>query len=732
MKVRKARKSRRKRMELKKKHLFNSSFEEKNTLEYLSNLIDSRFLNKNPGKIFKFTNKALGMNIIIPLLEKHHSEIVINEDSIEWIRSEHMSAGCIPDRILVKFLSNTIAPLLKKRLNQYPSNLNDDIEKRLKIIRETFKLAKDEVKILTFFYLVEIIELVDGYLGTSGTLINLSHISNFRSHGHNILGVNRKSFLHALSKRSLLKACIIESSNRELELTDWYSDYLSGLVNSDLSLEFFTKENNESLQITDFNICENEMMVLDSLIKSKKQQNILFYGVAGTGKSSFARCLARTYKKELYTVKIPETDDHKDRLRAIYATTSLADKNKTIVLIDEADEILNSYKSFFFESKTNKSWINNLLESHQKKVIWITNRASEIDSSTMRRFTFSIEFKKFSIKDRLRVLSREIKRRGLNGYFDDEVLHDLCKTYSVNAGGIIDAINILKIGRKTRKETALKKIRTLLRNHEKVTGGKNNYYSKSSELKDYSLKGLNTSQNLENVVSALRQYTEYQDRESKNHNSIKILLYGMPGTGKSEFVYYLGNLLNKEVLLKRCSDIQSMWVGETEKNIAGAFNEAQGDNSILFFDEADSFLYPRKDAHHSWEKNFTNEILTQIDSYKGIVVFATNEIDGLDHAAFRRFQFKIEFLSLTSEGNIQFYNNILRPLVLNDNDLSEKEINRIQSIEDLTPGDFVVVKEQNIFTNQSAITHQRLIESLTNETKHKESKKMLVGFASKR
>jgi SpoVK/Ycf46/Vps4 family AAA+-type ATPase len=209
-----------------------------------------------------------------------------------------------------------------------------------------------------------------------------------------------------------------------------------------------------------------------------------------------------------------------------------------------------------------------------------------------------------------------------------------------------------------------------------------------------------------------------------------MLLYGIPGTGKSEFVYYLGNLLNREVLLKRCSVIQSMYVGGTEKNIAEAFREAQENNSILFFDEADSLLYPRKEANRSWEKSMTNEILTQMDSYTGIVVFATNDVDGLDHAAFRRFQFKIEYLPLIPEGNVQFYNSILRPLIRKDKVLSDNDVNRIQNIRNLTPGDFAAVKEQYTFINQSKVTHQQLIESLLNETRHKESEKKITGFAA--
>ncbi len=722
-------------MDLDKKYLFSSSFEEKKTLEYLNNLINSRFIYDNPVELFDFTNEALGCEKIISLFERHFPEIVKDEEIIERIRNGQLHKKMTKE-ILIKFLKNNIVPIIKRKIIQYPSPLNVDIEKRLKLLKKAFNLTNVEIEIITFFYLLTMGGLVENYL-CDHKITDCVSLSNFRRYGHIILGLKRGAFLQTFWKKRLFKTYIMEKDISYTELASWCLDYLTGYGVEDLSHEFFTKENDEFLQLSDFNISENEKIVLETLIKSKDGQNILFYGVPGTGKSSLARCLAKTYKKDLFTVKASKTEKHKDRLMAISATINLAEKNKTIVLVDEADEVLNSYSSFFLKSTTNKSWINNLPEDHQKKVIWITNRSSKIDSSTMRRFTFSIEFKKFNTKDRLNVLNKELKRQKFDNYFNGDDLHNLCRTYSVNAGGIIDAINVLKIGRKTKKETALIKIRTLLRNHEKVIHGpknrtvvsKRNRNTTSGEFNNYSLSGLNTSQNLENVISVLRLYTEYQNDNAENPHSFKMLLYGMPGTGKSKFVYYLGNLLEKEVLLKRCSAIKSKWVGETEKNISEAFAEAQANNSILFFDEADSLLYPRKEANHSGEKSMTNEILTQMDSYTGIVVFATNDVDGLDHAVFRRFQSKIEFLPLTPEGNIQFYNSILRPLIRKDKVLSDNDVNRIQNIRNLAPGDFAVVKEQYAFINKSEVTHQQLIESLINETRHKESEKMITGFA---
>lgn len=268
------------------------------------------------------------------------------------------------------------------------------------------------------------------------------------------------------------------------------------------------------------------------------------------------------------------------------------------------------------------------------------------------------------------------------------------------------------------------KIRAVLSSHEKATGGRRGGNCKRRELDSYTLHGLNTSHNLLDIVSSLKS-PEY--RTDKRNISVALLLYGLPGTGKSEFVYYLGNVLGKEVILKRSSDIKSMWVGETEKNIAEAFEEAGETGSILFFDEADTFLFPRSESHRSWEISFTNEILTQLESLNGIVVFATNNMDGLDHAALRRFRFKINFRPLTPEGNLHFYNKLLNGLVHEIN-LSDTEYRTIMGIKNLTPGDFAVVKDQFSFLLSTAISHRMLIEALSNEVRYKKDVGMGIGF----
>jgi AAA+ superfamily predicted ATPase len=343
----------------------------------------------------------------------------------------------------------------------------------------------------------------------------------------------------------------------------------------------------------------------------------------------------------------------------------------------------------------------------------------------MRRFSFAIQFSRFNDDRRLKVMHHELKKLGLENSFTEADLRQLCRTYRVNADGIIKATSLAALHAARGPDAALTVLKAALKNHERVTSGCGTGRGKVRDFCRYSLKGLNTSRDPEEVVTMLEAYLRRQHGEQAG--PMALLLHGVPGSGKTEFVYYLGERLRKEVLLKRASDIFSKWVGETEQLIAQAFEEAQADGKLLFFDEADTFLFPRTEAQHSWEKSFTNEILAQLQDYEGIVAFATNMIEGLDHAAIRRFRFKIEFRPLTPEGNVLFYTKLLAPL-RNGAEPTAEEIVLLRNIPDLTPGDFALVREQYLYADPSQILHEALIKSLARESAYKVRSRRAIGF----
>ncbi|TAN41692.1 MAG: ATP-binding protein [Nitrospirae bacterium] len=721
---------RRRKYGMQQSSMIRTRFEELKFCQYLASVITSEIAYGKANEIMEFASAILGEKPVFAGLKGYRassSKNRINEDDEDY---ETVRISKIPKTIVMRHLRDKVLPMVLKRMDNLGRGRDNEFQPRLLTLKKMFGLSDVEAEVVFFYYLRDTSHDLDSFLENVG--LSFSSYIKLKSFGHCVLGIKRREILKALSKGTLLKTGLLICSELErgIELSGWCKDYLSDISKRELKHKFYTTGNDSELSLSDFSLAEDEQLVLRDLLKGAGRCNILLYGRPGTGKTSLAKTLAKEYGKGLISINIPESDDPKERISGLQAALYLAEGPKTLVLVDEAEELLGS-ESFFFKKELSKSKVNELLDDHKHKIIWISNDTYAIHPSTMRRFSYTLEFKKLGSKDRIKVLQHELRKKKLDGIFTDEELKEISHDYSVDAGGIVNAVALAGIKRKQNKDALLKKVRAVLKSHERVTTGKAETNKVKKSFGTYSLEGLNASQDLGEIIPIIRRYEDFR-RASSETRSLALLLYGMPGTGKSEFVHYLGHVLDKQVLLKRASDIQSKWVGETEKNIAEAFHEAKRDEGILFFDEADTFLYPRSSAQRSWEKSFTNEILAQLDAYSGITVFATNDIDGLDHAALRRFKFKIEFRPLKPEGNLHFYNTLLMPLFSGEAKPSAEQIAVLKNICNLTPGDFIAVRDRFEFSDRAEITHRRLIDALVAEVKHKKGEKIMIGFGGGR
>ncbi len=703
-----------------KSHFHATPVEERErVLFYLANLIDSREMNSGPDEVFTACVYVIGEQRAHDMLKSLHPKLL--EPNNELILSECGNAK-LKEYEQIRVVNDVFRAELDRMSRNLKGRRHPEYISRLASVAEVFNLSLEEITILELIY---VLEANAGAELLKSSPFDMTDYQTLQSSGHKILGLNRRKFLHAIKDGCLFDARLLDFDEDTIRIHPSIREYLVGLGDRKLSNTFFGRDFSTHLKLSDFNIPQPDLKVVKALLQARKGCNILFYGLPGTGKTSLAACLAKELGLELYQVKSSDEQHTADfRLRAIYATLNAAQGRKSVVLVDEADELLNTQVAFKNAGSSTKSWLNSMLDSHDQKIIWITNHSKYIDSSSMRRFAFSLEFEKLSHKHRLTVLSYELEKHGFAKFFTGEEMKDLCRRFSVDASGIVHAVNVLKIKKGMKKINVMALFESVLKNHEKATTGKESF-RKPKELKQYSLEGLNTSHDLGQIVSVVK---EFGDAPAKSGpNSVTILLYGPPGTGKSEFVHYLGKELGKDVLLKHASDIQDPFVGMTEKNIARAFREAQEEKSLLFFDEADTFLFPRKDAMRSWEKSFTNEILAQLDGFSGIAVFATNEIEGLDHASIRRFKFKVRLSALTPDGNLHFYRTMLLPMVPISDALAADHIRQIRDLRNFTPGDYAVVRDQFSFNSKTRLEHQSLINALRFEVEHKKTSK-IAGF----
>lgn len=112
--------------------------------------------------------------------------------------------------------------------------------------------------------------------------------------------------------------------------------------------------------------------------------------------------------------------------------------------------------------------------------------------------------------------------------------------------------------------------------------------------------------------------------------------YGEPGTGKTMCAHAIANHLGKNILALNYSEIESKYVGEAPKNLQKAFDVAKETDSVLFFDEADSFLGKRIENVTQGSDQALNslrsQMLIQLEEFSGVVLFATNLVTNFDPA----------------------------------------------------------------------------------------------------
>jgi SpoVK/Ycf46/Vps4 family AAA+-type ATPase len=122
---------------------------------------------------------------------------------------------------------------------------------------------------------------------------------------------------------------------------------------------------------------------------------------------------------------------------------------------------------------------------------------------------------------------------------------------------------------------------------------------------------------------------------------------GPPGTGKTICAEALAYSLGKRLLVVRYAELESRWVGQTAKHVANVFRAAEREDAVLFFDEADAIAgrrFTSVSAAYEREANaIVNVLLHELESFPGVVIFATNLAANIDPAFERRIRTHILF-----------------------------------------------------------------------------------------
>ena len=629
-------------------------------------------------------------------------------------------------------LANLFHTVINAELERYPSELyaSDPFAQKIGELQMTLKLSDFEVDVLLVLAF-----LCENYLCLPDMHERQAGKPEFVA---KCLDCDVASVREALRDDHKLRryGCVDEDFDFLAQLFG----FLNGVSKEPLTNSFYTRCSGETLPLDFYgSLTVKHGNVLKRIITSGNQTaptNILFYGAPGTGKSSFAKSIASELKRDCYLIsqnigedRAPARSTPEYRFAALQICAEQVDPATSIIIVDEADKMLRGNDRFtFFNGGVgmpgDKGLLNSVLDSVRVPTIWITNTPAEaLDESSRRRFDYSIRFDPLNNVQRFAIWRNNVAKMKLKRLVSDDMMHKFAALYPVSAGGITMTLqNLVKLS--PRKEEVEPLVETLMTQHCELLGI-SRHDDKLLPAGDYSLEGLNIKGciPLERVADAIRRFQQGEggiDRPRMN-----LLLSGPPGSGKTEYVKYLGSILNTKVVVKMGSDLLSMYVGGTEHNIRKAFDEAEEEHALLFLDEIDGLVQSRERAERNWEVTQVNELLHRMENFNGVMIGATNFTANLESAILRRFTFKLEFDYLDDAGKKLFFERMFR------SKLSEKECLALAEIPMLAPGDFRTVR-QSLYYLGGKVGNRDYIDALARESGAKKTNrfapKAKIGF----
>ena len=487
-----------------------------------------------------------------------------------------------------------------------------------------------------------------------------------------------------------------------------------------------------SLEASDYVCLEEEVCLARNLLEGALRDrragiNLLFHGPTGTGKTELARLLAREINATLHVVgredERGESAPCDERLRSLLLGNRLLGRDRALLLFDEMEDLFEpawAWAPAFgsrAKGRVSKQWFNLALETNAVPTVWIANRVAGVDPAFLRRFAYVIETRPPGFAQRRRLWKRHLDGFPAIGAADLDALAERFETSPGHIATAAVGARLLSAAQPVRRET----IEALLAPGHRLVSGRDR--PAGTPAQGFDLAAVHTPVDLEEVAARFAGW------RPGGGPGVSLCLHGPPGTGKTEFVRYLARRMGRRVVERRVSDVTSCWVGQTEKNIASAFDEAERDEAVLLFDEADSFLRDRRGARHGWEVTEVNEFLSQLERFAGVVACTTNQLSDLDQASLRRFAFKIPFLYLDEERAVRLFRSVFAPVLAgpvgeDDDLLLRREFARIAN---LAAGDFAAVARRVLLLGHK-LGARDLLAELRLEVDVKEDVSHRVGF----
>ncbi|NMV37880.1 AAA family ATPase [Ralstonia insidiosa] len=456
----------------------------------------------------------------------------------------------------------------------------------------------------------------------------------------------------------------------------------------------------------------------EALLSGRKGVNIFLYGAPGTGKSQLAKALANDLGCELFEVASEDEDGDPinggARLRAFRAAQSFFGQRRIMMVFDEVEDVFNDGENRFGRkstAQTRKAWINRTLETNRVPTVWVSNSVQCLDAAFIRRFDMVIELPVPPKRQRAKIVEG-----ASSGLLDAPAVSRIAESEDLAPAIVTRAASVVEsIRQELGAQGAASAMELLIGNTLLAQGHPPIRKSDPDRLPEtYDPALIHADADLSEVAAGLVR-----------HKAGRLCLYGPPGTGKTAYGRWLAEQMGVPLHVKRASDLMSKWLGDSEKNIADAFRQAEQEGAVLLIDEVDSFLQDRRGANQNWEVSQVNEMLTQMESFSGVFVASTNLMDGLDQAALRRFDLKVKFTYLKAGQAWDLFCRHCQALAFTPPSWDLQA--RLGRLQNLTPGDFAAVIRQHRF--RAVPSPVDFVSALERECAVKGGAKSVFGFS---
>lgn len=393
---------------------------------------------------------------------------------------------------------------------------------------------------------------------------------------------------------------------------------------------------------------------------------VMFSGPPGTGKTLFSHALAKHIGRPLLAVQVGRLMDDAFGAEALMEQILFEAKlHEAILFFDECEPLFSRGSARFYDNL-------HVLERFEGVILMATNQDVRMDPALERRITYHARFAAPGRDHREAIWTRHLPDQ--LPVADDLNVSHLAERYEITGGQIKNAV-LLAVNKALAGQGPGARV---TQGHLRAASQaqlRHRLDEFADELRpDLCLDDLilpeDLGEQILEVLTACKHHTTLlhewgMGRRLSSGRGVVVLFDGPPGTGKTLACEVLAAELGQPIQRIHMAQIVSKWVGETEKHIQKIFKEARSTRAVLLFDEADALFGSRvsdvSSANDRYANMETNQLLSEIERYDGVVFLTSNLETNIDPAFKRRIHYRVTFEEPEAEERTAIWRRLVPP-----------------------------------------------------------------------